>query len=572
MGVGRVLSLLSVLVLVLASATPALAHGGNYEPRFKAPTREPEHKRETTTDPAAALTRWEVWWGSQRDVHLRFPERNRAAARATTPSAASPSGSSAPPLDEDAARLARMQRALPVLERALTDADPEVRGSAAIALGKTGLTRASELLLARVVKETEEEPFQAILLALGLSGRDDGVAVLDDVLGRPGMHTFDRGYAAMGLGLVGGETASVALRHFLDQGVQEVADTGRRRFRLQATAITALGLLGDPAARAWLRTTAEELPRRSNLRPFVLLALGRMEDASARPILLAALDARSPRPSRRAAAFSLGRVLAADDAKGRLALLTALQGDEDAIVRRYAAVSLGRLDHQDARDQLFEVFRLGRDDDRAHVALALGLQHDRRSIPELRRALEAEQDGSRRSAYVTALGLLGDRESIPVVREELAAADGWRQAYAALALGMLGDDGARPLLWRRLRAARDDAPLRANLSLALGMLDDPQLPGDLVARLADPDSRSDAAGAAITLGTVRPVEVLDDLLKLATTELGREPAERRGALAYVVVSIGRLVDPRAVPRLTELSVDHDPALVVRPLSDILGIL
>lgn len=568
--VGRRLLLVCVWIILLVST--AWAHGGGYTPTFKAPTSEPERQRETATDPAAALTRWEVWWSVHRDRYLRFPEANRNAARAVT--GGDGAERSVPPDDanDDLARLQRMQRVMPVLERALDDSDPEVRGAAAIALGKTGLDRAAKLIVGKVVKETAQEPFDAQLLALGLLGREEGVTILDEVLSRGGDVTFSRAYAAVGLGFVGGEMATVSLIRFLDEKADGVADVGRRRFRLEAAAVTALGMAGGEDALAWLRAKHQSLSRRSNLRPFVVLALGRLRDATSKAALLADLDRKHPVGSRRAAAFALGRVLDAKDGPARLTLLTSLQEDRDPLVRRYAALSLGRLDDQDVRDRLLEVFVGGDEEDRAHVALALGLQQARAAIPKLREALEAEKDGSRRSSYVTALGLLADKSSIEVIRTELTASrDPWRRAYAALALGMLGDDGARPLLWKELRAT-DQAPLRANVALALGMLGDPQLSAELVRRLERPQSRTEAAGMAIALGTVRPMDALDDLIRIADEQLKRSEGSRTTALPYVIVSIGRLVDPRPIPRLTELALDHDPSLVVRPLDVILGIL
>jgi len=423
----------------------------------------------------------------------------------------------------------RAERAFPVLVRALGDADDEVRGKAATALGRLGDRRAMTYLLDHLL--TDPAPFVRTRIAATL-GRFDDPEVIDRLvraLGDPAWWVRMRSVEA--LEQIGAQAEGPLLVALDDPDLE-----------IRARAAVGLERLGMPATLVAMIERCERVPEATGslvkfvsagarellgdllrhpsgeVRGAVVSAARRAGRHDLPPELLEA--ARSdPDPALRAAAFETLDVLEIrDGVRVALERLT----DPAARVRTAAITLLGRLGGASVVGRLRE--RTADPDARARAAAAraLGLHHAREAASDLVRLL-GDPDPAVREAATAAIGRLGDRTTLPALAGAFQSAgpDARQAILAAVALidaaalaelaATLVDGGdtagklvAVRLLSRRRasepaavleRLAGDPAPaVRAAAVRALGRFPSESPRAAAAAALTDPDETVRAAG------------------------------------------------------------------------------
>jgi HEAT repeat protein len=207
---------------------------------------------------------------------------------------------------------------------------------------------------------------------------------------------------------------------------------------------------------------------------------------------------------------------------------------------------------EQVRKHLLSEVKDGRSRLRPWAGLALGLMgHGLRSheldLPAGAAEALAERLHSTRSpedaaAYAVGAGLLGDVAARAAIEEGLLRYrdEHWR-ASMAVALGLLGDPASLPALRRVMQEGRWRPELVEQAAIARALLGDRELVDELMARLADSPSGTDALGVTRALAWTGDGRALPALLGyMAATE--RVDAER----ALAIEALGWIADKERV--------------------------
>lgn len=505
-----------------------------------------------TTDPAGGLTTWVRWWERNKEVWLRYAERMRQRGLTATPG-----GQSA----DEAARVREAQDLLvrealgPVFRAALDDESPNLRATAAVALGRCGSADASKALRTRIDEDRHPAVRETCVMALGLVGRAADAPYLAERLADRSLEARGRGFAALSLGLIGGDDASAVLA----AAVRRAATDRKNREDLDCTNVLALGLTETQEAAEVLLRVVSDRRYRDTVQAAALVALGRMSERRA---LVPASDAlKSPSGEIRAAgALALGR-LAQSGADDVVELLVqSARKDADPIVRHFAILSLGRLGGPRTADRLQVLFLGAKGDDRPFAAIAMGMTREASVGPLLREAFADGSSDAELSGLAIALGLHGDEQGIPLLRKSLEGRrTQWHEAYAATALAMLGDRAsAKPIRERLLRCRDDD--VRRHLAVALGLLGDRSSADVLRRELETARDDADRGAAAMALGLLRDGSAVPTLVAAA-----RSRGENVTVRACSLSALAQIADPLPVPKLARIVADDVYSLGIDPV-------
>jgi len=563
-------------------------------------------RRATTRDDG-----WETWWNLTRELYLgrhgfaNAAPTTRAAPFAGGAAASIVVGSSSGLLADDVRK-----SLLPLLALALRDESVEVADSAAIALGRSlSAKEVAPLLphLARNLAHDESSPQEAAILALGMCGGPDAVALLRSIAldtpegrktcGATGpLADLQRGLATLALGIAGSQDAL--------SPIVTLATSATVSRELAATAVVAMGLQREaaPAAIVTLSRLLDERGLDRVVRAQVPIAMARLPASAARgmlPKLVATLaDKKTPDEVARSVALALGGMATLEDGEAARTLMEAARRHDDAATRTFSLIALGRIgeraDEGVARDPasdsslrdsihaflLDQVARPERKTQQPWSALALGLaargdagspQSDARVAAAGARLLatfEEARDPSLQGATATALALMRCRAAAPELRARLQASSHPQlRGQLAVALGMLDDHEAIA----PLRALISDPALpptqRVDVARGLALLGDAAFEKQLIGLLGDaPDSMS-AMAYAKALGLVGGRDAAPALRAMA--EDRTRPEIQRG---FAVVALGLLAEKRALPWNVPYLVDSNFTVELRPLDAISDIL
>jgi HEAT repeat protein len=410
-------------------------------------------------------------------------------------------------LDEKLEALAQVRKApgdrkaaVPHLEEVLKQA-PRARAEAALALGEFGDAGAVPSLVAAVdLTSRDRDTFDAnrqIAAALGALRAREAVPVLQQLTGSPDGFT-------------------------------------------QVAAVDALGQIGDPASVETLVAIATSTAVEPFTAKKALLALGRIGDAKAGPVVLKMLFEERPGvsffPEASFAAVQIGRPMAAPllaVLEGRdpdLAGWARAKGVVPGALYAKAAQLLGDVGGPDAVPAL--VSKLGyRDPDagvelyvRVFAAESLGRLRAREAVKPIADLLAREKDPDARDRYCDALARIGDPAALPALRAAASTGPLAAREGALVALSRLGGEPDAAIVESAAKAcgaacppARQDAfqGMRARLAAAAACRE----PRCWAAKLADgsPAVRDRAAlevgreggagdAAALAAAIVRPVD------------------------------------------------------------------
>jgi HEAT repeat protein len=307
-------------------------------------------------------------------------------------------------------------RMVSALFLALRDSIPDVRVSAAHALGSLGDPRAVEALLQALRSDSDAGVRKMAAWALGEIESPAAVGGLSQAL-----RSDDSGEVRASAAWALGEIES-------------------------AEAVDALG--------AALRDSSVEVRRNA------VWALGQIESAKAVEWLIPALQDADVE-IRRKATWALGEI---ENAAAVPGLSTAMR-DSDAEVRATAAWALGEIQNPAGIDAL----RVGMADSDVEVrrksAWALGEIQDARAVPALTAAL-GDADHETRKTAVWALGEIQDASAIPALRPLLHDPDGEVRKTAIWALLEMDDPAVYDVLVELLQD--EDPEVRKQAAQALG--------------------------------------------------------------------------------------------------------
>ncbi|MBK7642838.1 MAG: HEAT repeat domain-containing protein [Planctomycetes bacterium] len=477
---------------------------------------------------------WYLWWEYNKAEFLRPNQLDLLSAPASG--------------DDSLAALQRFADSMrgaigPALLEALSDGDPRLRSSAAIAYGRTFGPAAVGRLVA-LLDDANVEVRHGAILGLGATGASEAAGILlgiakdgtRDGLGRERISPTAEAHAfvALALGRQRGFPAYVDVR--LALRARERARSERETIGVAAMLYERLAPCPEFEALA-LQLSADE-SEAPIVRCRALEALAGADSEKAFERLVASLT--GPRLDlRRSAALALGE---ASRAEALPALLAAYAGESESLTRGFLLTAIGRRGGPVAREFLLRVLCSNPKSMRAWSGLALGILGRKSADPliakALRDALEHESNPQNRSAYWLGLGLLHDEEALPLLVKAVAeASDPRNRMYAATALALLGGDEAHRVLRARLEE-EGSALVRATLAQSLGCMGRGEDVDAIAATLANLNEPELQAMAATALGFHASYDALRRLCDTVTSKAGAS-LRRAAAIEGLGMVLGR---------------------------------
>ncbi len=568
-----------IFVLTLL-ASFGFAHGGSYRgPTPGGGNRNPggsgtpgpgSRGGAGNTTQGRDLRQWESWWSLNKEDW--FP--TRGVARLTVggdDSGYAVVGPRAPTAEEVARDILPLLRELLAKER-----DPNIRDAAALALGKVG-GDAEVDLLAKLLGDKERTVREASILGLGLLRVERAEKVLEGLAKDTGRPARERGLAIEALALSAGSVAKA----FLTDGLGTTQPLQRARGGdLESLRAIGVGLIGKndlAPPRSAPRTCAEtgflvagidkDLVKESDFLALAYAALAKTRDPLAEPVVMRGL--LHPKASVRAgAAIAAGRVLANPDGKRVRELQALLANEGDAFTWRLLVMSIGRMGGDGAKQILRGVHQGSDQQNRAFAALALGVAHDKDSLPTLRQGLASANDSSLTGAYAIALSLIGDPADTGLLLRVLEEKkDPFVQSHVIQGLIVRQDPAAISAVEAILVRSKNPE-VQAAAGLFLGLLGNESTTNTLLALLEQSGTLSVRAAVAAGLGRRGDKSAIDPLAAFA-----KNPTKPDFARAFAVAALGILGDKSpALPPFARFAIDAHYGVrheVLEELRDIL---
>ena len=431
---------------------------------------------------------------------------------------------------------------LPPLAEALRSPDAEVRGAAALALGRIGRGDAVPMLLVALSDASASVRHRAIL-ALGATGSAEALDPLLRIAreGAPRADAKERvspfasplAIVALALGRRAGFDAAV------DDMVASIVSSrrGPERDAIRNAAFIYHKISPSTSLEKLAVETALDSTQAPSVRCRAIESLSSSTDDLTLSKLQTLLSG-SRLDLRRSAALALG------DSKHPLALpplLTAFETESEVLTKGFLLISIGRHGSEPAREKLLRVLRGNETGMRKWAALGLGLaarQGGDEVIPlAIREALAREKNREAAPAYWIASGLARDEAARAAIREGLwRASDPRMRMYAATALAMIGGELSASALRERLP---EETSSLARVAIAqslgyLGLPGDSALLGDVLERLREPGLQGLAATAISFHGGVEDFHALN---RVARSEEG-SPVRRASAIEGLGMLLG----------------------------------
>lgn len=547
-------------------------------------------------------TSWEPWWELHKAPYLRLKDRLWATAAQT--------GSDEFFLGSTRRVIARdnvvptqgdIERdVLPALKRTIDRLDQrDIVTACMVAMAKTG-TDHKDFKLAQVfalrLKSHDQEVRETAALALGISGLTDtanldllGGLVLDDARGRAAcgqayVNDRTRAFACYALGLLGSKPGELRTKHRVATHLIEIVRSDKAVHRnVKVAATNALGMveldsLPGRAANALrdlaVAALADFYQRASGpgdelLQAHCPPAIARLVGQGAaradawRKRFGTDLDARGS--SRRGPCITQSCALALGqmgrpvnspsdaDAASCATLLKAYRDHPDVQTRNFAIMALGEIGGTENREVLLREFsQAGKHAELPWVALALGVQAferrqnadpDRMASDLLRRTLPDLKNPMTVGAVAIALGLCGQEEATELLRGLLRdSREDMLTGHLCIALALLGDpsanDDLREVLDRSLRRPE----LLRQAAVSLSVLGDREVTGRLLERLSGEVNLARLAAVAGALGFIGDRRTIARLCQLVEDE-----SQATLSRAFAAAAVGGVVDRNRLP-------------------------
>ncbi|MFB3067309.1 MAG: HEAT repeat domain-containing protein [Planctomycetota bacterium] len=556
---------LFLVALLLGLGLPAYGHGGRFRgPRGGVPPGLPEQPSAPGAS-GGSFHSWTTWWSYNRFQHLDFRRRQNERRGPIT-------GKRQKPEDPNAWRGDVRERLTPLMLEALGDEDEEVRTAAAVALGKwrvqKAVPRLKELFHKDDVKQVRESALLGLMLVRDAQLREFFEPLAND-------HEQDlriRGFALLGIGLIGDEPSRTYLLGLLDPGNKKARRHLPRKKKERREYRTA-AIFGLTQAKADLSSDFLRIARDTRLdedvRACALSALGKTGAKTHVPMLLEILKTSNSDQMRRSAVIALGALATAKDDEVVTELGRRVKTDRDRIVVHFATLSLGQIGGPEAFALLRKYYKRSNKEGRSFFLIAAGLSKHADAAAFLKEQLQPGKlkDARDVSAAIMALGLLEDEQHTPTVREKFEKAKDWMLLQSSMvALGILNDQLSADAVKAVLISRRQPAVMTsAALSYAL------LRPWTSIPVFTDllQTAKGVVALTAISqiMGLLSSPRAVDPLL-----ELYKNKKLQRQARAFALVSLGSLGDPEDIPVFIRLAFDINYFIRSDPVDEAVTIL
>ncbi|MEE2887129.1 MAG: HEAT repeat domain-containing protein [Planctomycetota bacterium] len=569
------------------------------------------------------LSKWQYWWEFNKDPFINLKEAIHAP-EVVTGSDEYFLGALGRRVSIDKIKPSEsdiQDVILPALRRAMVITENrDILSSCIVAMAKIGRDqREFEILqlFADSLGKHDQEIRETAALAMGISGLPKAHRTLIDLaMDRPAgrrlvpgreVSVRTRSFAIYGLGLLAHRTGKIDLKRVIFEELATLLGDARLRNRnLKVAAIQAISILNlqvsnpnDKEQRLIsdaLSSLEAFYDRRagrgqdlikSHVPPAIAKLLGRGNSPVHQRFknkFLTALTARKKRGNDiyRAATIALGKMaLSADTLKSEQrfseALLKYFHNGRDQQTRFFALMALGQIGGAANRNRLRTVLRKGRKSlDRPWAALGLGVMRhfalrgannprpDTAVGDDLLKQFQKIRDPQARGAIAIALGLGKYQSAAPVLQAALEkyAKNGAFAGYLCIGLALMDHKGSREQIHEIVRGAIRRPNLLQQAAVSLGKLGDRSVTETLMVKMsAKEPNLAKLSAIATALGfigdrrTIRPLKkmLFDDKL----TPLSR---------AFAAVALGGVADKEMLPWSAKLSRDVNYRAAVETLT------
>ena len=558
----------TLLLLALLPCNSALAHGGQFRPPRGAP-RAPTPPGLPAQPTAPAQTgkvqhTWTVWWSYSQFQYLDYRRMQRERAGPITGSEGKQ--------DADKWRDELRARLIPVLRKAITDKDREVRTAAAVALGKLQVRAAIPDLERMLRLDKLQEGREAALLGLMYMREPQLRATFEREVRRKAGKLRVRGFALFGIGRLGDDQSIAYLQSFFDRKDKQAkailpSSSGEKReFRVACLAAMLMSErkdLGD-----FMLGVARDNRFDEQVRAYAVTALGKVGARDRLKELIAYLRDKDEHDQvRRSAAIALGVLGKRTDATLIKELKLTMARGKDAVLRHFSIISLGRIGGAAASQALLKRLRRVRGEDREFVLVALGLSKNPKAAAVLVKALHQEKHARRKAAAALALGLLGDRKQAAVLNKEYGRAKDWLLLQTcSLSLGMLHHKPAAARL-KDILIEKKEPGLRMAAALAYALIRQHAAVPLFLEILRESSSLITMTAMVRVMSLLSSPSAAKPLEKIYA-----DKDVQRQVRAYALVGLGTLADRADFPLLVPMGFDINYFVRCPPLDEAITIL
>ncbi|MHC4163301.1 MAG: HEAT repeat domain-containing protein [Planctomycetota bacterium] len=563
-------SLLATALVYLLCA-PVLAHGGSFKgPSGGVPPGLPTQPSKPG-ESGGSTHSWLTWWGYNQFRYTDF-RRRQVARRGPV------SGSTRPKKkdeeDPNAWRGEVRVRLTPLMLEALKDQDQEVRTAAAVALGKWRARVAIPDLQALVKRDDIRQVREAGVLGLMLMRdptlRDWFIAVAGERDEKAERFRI-RGYALIGLGLIGDEVSRNYLLALLDPAQKKARrhlpkkDKHRREYLVAAVA--ALTQVKDVDLSDDLLRITQDKRLPEQVRAYAISAIGKAKRRRHMPALLKMARKDRSYHMRRSAVMALGAMATRQDSEVLETLGKRLKKDDDRIVRHFCALNLGVIGGPKAFQILRENYKGANKEARGFFLLAYGLCKEPVAADLLGELLKTFKDPMDQAAACLALGLFDDVSRAPVVRAQFGQAKAWTLMQTCmLSLGLLNDQSSSDRV-KEILLTKKQPGVRTSAAISYALLRQWSAVPIFMDLLHEAKSIVTLSALAQVMGFLSSPRAVDSLV-----EMYKDTKLQRQARAFALVSLGALGDPEDFPVLIRMAWDINYLLRSDPVDEALTIL
>ncbi len=563
----KVLLTIALITLIILPTSDLFAHGG----RFKAPVAgtTPGDSADGNSAFSSAVqkgfsfpgggpqvafreTMWEYWWDFHHEPLLGL----RKSLFSRTPSA----GVIDFPFEKITSNEKRV-KLVNKLRNKLRAKEQSVRAAAVVALARTRDESVVPYIEMTYGSDKSTHVRTMSVLALGITRNPRAVKVLESIMNDDAELTELRLFAAVSLGLIGGEDVAVVLRRYLNEKGFKKLERDLRRGVAFASGLTldptlapmVSSLLANKADKDWVTES------------FLVLSLGRLGYRAANPILIEYLE-NGKVHVRRSAAISLGVTASPSDKDVIQALQKAATSDADLMVKNFCHVALGKVGGPEAEKFLLKLFNSANLTRVPFVALGIGLLGVQNNGAVLLEKYKSIKDNSTRAALAVSMGLLKYTPALGELRKVVdSKSDPIFRSYCAQALGMMRDTDSIERLRKSCIEANDVELIRSS-AMALGLIGDNGVYDVLLDMMDEKKSVIIRSSAAYCMGLVCDRKAIASLTLVAEDE--DIPSEIR---SYAITALGLLGDESPTPVVSLITRDNNYTIMETNLYELFNI-
>jgi HEAT repeat protein len=563
-------SLLATALICFPCAS-ALAHGGSFRgPSGGVPPGLPTQPSKPGESGGSTHT-WLTWWGYNQFQYVDF--RRRQVAR-RGPISGAIRQKQEEEEDPNAWRGEVRLRLTPLMMEALHDPDEEVRTAAAVALGKWRVKVAIPDLQALVKRDDVRQVREAGVLGLMLMRepmlRDWFIRVAEET-DENAERLRIRGYALIGLGLIGDDVSRNYLLALLDpknkKARRALPQKAKHRREYLVAAVASLTQVQSVDLSDDFLRLARETRLPEQVRAYAVSAIGKAKRRRHMPALVELARKDPSFHMRRSAVMALGSIATRVDTEVLELLGKRLKRDPDRIARHFCALSLGVIGGPKAFQILRESYKDANKEARGFFLLAFGLCKEPVAADLLGELLKNFKDPMDQAAACLALGLFDDAKRAPVVRAQFDHAKAWTLMQTCmLSLGLLDHQASSEKI-REILLTKKQPAVRTSAAISYALLRQWSALPVFMNLLHEAKSIVTLSALAQVMGFLSSPRAVDPLV-----EMYRDTKLQRQARAFALVSLGALGDPEDFPVLVRMAWDINYLLRSDPVDEALTIL